>query len=121
MVKISDNALVAVGFVIPVFLIAVDLGSGLGSGATAAISHFIGKRNQKYIDISAIHTIVLTIIFFIIIAIITFLFLKPILIILGAGNIINMALDYGYIIFGDSFFLIFSSVAYDILRVREWQ
>jgi Na+-driven multidrug efflux pump len=41
---LGGDALAAIGFATPVFMIIVGLGSGLGAGATSAISRCIGAK-----------------------------------------------------------------------------
>jgi len=116
---LGQDALAAIGFITPVFLVVMGFSNGLGAGATAVISRFIGEGNKDKVDNAAIHIMLLTVIFTIIVMIFLGFFLHPILEFLGAGittDTINLALDYGSIVFGGSIFIIFTSAAYGILR-----
>jgi len=116
---LGQDALAAVGFITPIFFIAMGFSNGLGAGAAAVISRFIGERDKAKADNAAIHIMLLTIVFTIIITISFGLFLGPILEFLGAGvstNTMDLALIYGNVIFAGSIFIVFTSVAYGILR-----
>jgi putative MATE family efflux protein len=113
---LGNNALAAVGFVTPLFLIAIGFASGLGSGATAVISRFIGSDSKKDADNTALHVLLLIIIFTLILTFTLWLFLEPILILIGSGSTLDFSLEYGNIIFGGMIFFIFSSAAYGVLR-----
>jgi len=116
---LGQDALAAVGFITPIFLVVMGFSNGLGAGATAVVSRFIGERDKLKVDNAALHVMLLTLIFTVIVMISLGLFLRPILEVLGAGittKTINLALDYGYVIFGGSIFIIFTSAAYGILR-----
>jgi putative MATE family efflux protein len=116
---LGQDALAAIGFITPIFFIAMGFSNGLGAGATAVISRFIGEGNKKKADNAAIHILILTVIFTIIIMIVFGLFLRPILESLGAGvsaDTMDSALSYGNVLFAGSIVLVFTSVAYGILR-----
>lgn len=110
------DALAALGFITPLFLIIVGLGNGIGSGANSFIARSIGAKNKKQADNTALHAIVLTIILSIITPIIMLPLLKNILLIMGAGTALNLSLDYGNITFIFIFVFLFSGVASSILR-----
>lgn len=110
------DALAALGFITPLFLIIVGLGNGIGSGANSFIARSLGAKNKKQADNTALHAIVLTILLSIITPIVMLPLLKNILLIMGAGTALNLALDYGYITFIFIFVFLFSGVASSILR-----
>ena len=74
------------------------LENGLGAGASFAISKYIGEENKPKADNASIHSILLDIIVSIILTIVLLGFLNPILNVMGAGQTINYATDYGVII-----------------------
>ena len=47
---LGADALAGVGFVIPLFLVLIGLGNGLGGGATSAISRYIGEGDKAKAD-----------------------------------------------------------------------
>ncbi|HMK53389.1 MAG TPA: MATE family efflux transporter [Methanobacteriaceae archaeon] len=115
---LGPNALAALGFVNPIFMIVIGLGNGLGAGATSLIARCIGAENKKGADNAAMHSIILTLAISGIFTLLTLIFLPNILLLMGAGETLNLAMEYGQIIFGGLIFLIFSSVASGILRAE---
>jgi putative MATE family efflux protein len=115
---LGQDALAAIGFITPVFMIVMGFSNGLSAGATSVISRFIGANDKKEADNAALHIMLLIIIFTVIVMVSLGLFLRPILEILGAGSTIELGLQYGYIVFGGSIFLIFTTATYGIFRAE---
>jgi putative MATE family efflux protein len=115
---LGTESLAALGFTTPLFMIVVGLGSGLGAGANSLIARCIGSDNKKEADNAAIHSILLTILISIILTIVLTVFLENLLLVMGAGNSIDLALEYGYIIFGGLFVFLFSNLGASILRAE---
>ena len=115
---LGPNSLAALGFVTPLFMMVIGLGNGLGAGANSLISRCIGAKNKKGSDNAAIHSIILTLLVSIILTAVILIFLKDLLMIMGAGVSLNLAIQYGQIVFGGLIFLIFTSVASGILRAE---
>lgn len=115
---LGPEALAALGFTSPIFMIVIGLGNGLGAGATSLIARCIGAGNKKKADNAAIHSIILALSISAVLTIVVFIFLSNILLAMGAGNTVGLALQYGEIIFGGLIFFIFSSVASGILRAE---
>ncbi|MGL6298209.1 MAG: MATE family efflux transporter, partial [Methanobacteriaceae archaeon] len=115
---IGGNALAAIGFVTPLFLIVMGFANGIGAGATAAISRSIGANNKKEADNGAMHTLIIVAIMTIIFTAIFLIFSRPLLELLGAGSTIDLALSYSNILFAGTIFIVFTSSAYGILRAE---
>ena len=113
---IGADALAGVGFFTPIFMILVGFGNGLGSGATFAISKYIGEEDKTKADNASIHSILIDIILSVVITILLLIFLNPILALMGAGQTIGYATDYGVIILSGSIFIILSNALYGIFR-----
>ena len=113
---LGGDALAAVGFVTPLFMILVGLSNGIGAGATSAISRCIGAHNKEGVNNTAMHTLVITIIISAVLTVLLEIFLYPILSIMGAGNTIDMAMSYGTVIFASTILMLFTGAAYGILR-----
>ena len=94
---LGADALAGVGFFTPIFMILVGFGNGLSAGSAFAISKYLGEKNKQKADNAAIHSILIDILISIIITIILLIFLIPILNMMGAGQTINYATDYGLI------------------------
>ncbi len=113
---LGADALAGVGFFTPVFMVLVGFGNGLGAGAAFAISKYVGEENKSKADNASVHSILLDVIISIILAIILLFFLNPILNVMGAGETIGYATDYGVIILVGSVFIILSNALYGIFR-----
>ena len=113
---LGADALAGVGFFTPIFMILVGFGNGLGAGAAFAISKYIGEKNKTKADNASIHSIFLDIIISILLTILLLLFLNPILNLMGAGQTIGYATDYGNIIIIGSILIILSNALYGIFR-----
>ena len=59
---IGKAAIAGVGAIMPLFTIITGVGMGIGTGATSAISYFIGLNDKDSADNVAVHTIVLMVI-----------------------------------------------------------
>ena len=115
---LGADALAGVGFVIPLFLVLIGLGNGLGGGATAAISRYIGEGNKAKADNGAVHSIILTIIISIIVTAILLLILDPVLIIMGAAHTLPYAHEYGMVMFLGTILFVLPNAMYGILRAE---
>ncbi len=113
---LGPNAIAGIGFVSPIYVAFIGLANGLGAGANSLIGRYIGAQKYESAENSAIHSIILSIIATIITTIIMLIILKPLLLIMGAGNVINDSLDYGYIVFGGSFSIFIPAMFAAIFR-----
>ena len=113
---LGADALAAIGFITPLFMILVGLGNGIGAGANSVIARFIGSKNYDEANNTAAHSLVLTLIISILGAIIMCLILPQILEVMGAGSSTQTALEYGYIVFGLMIVFIYSNVGTALLR-----
>ncbi|WOX55151.1 MULTISPECIES: MATE family efflux transporter [unclassified Methanoculleus] len=115
---LGDDALAAVGFVTPLFMILIGIGNGLGAGATSVIARCIGSRNKARADNAAMHAMVLTGVISIVLTILLVFFLEPLLLVIGAGETTGLAVDYGEALFAGTVLMLFNSVAYGLLRAE---
>lgn len=113
---LGADALAAIGFITPLFMVLVGLGNGIGAGANSMIARFIGAQNYKQANNAALHAILLSVIVSLIFTVIIEVFMVPILQFMGAGNTIEYAMAYSYIIFGFLFIFVYSGVASAIFR-----
>lgn len=96
---INADALAALGFISPLYLVIIGLGSGVGAGANSLISRYVGARRFDDANNAVIHSIILTVIVSIIVLIVGIFFLDDLIILLGAGSVSTYCLSYGQIIF----------------------
>ena len=97
-------------------MILIGFGNGLGAGAAFAISKYVGQKNKPKADNASVHSIFLDIILSIFLTIILLFSLDWILKLMGAGQTIGYATDYGVIILVGSVFIILSNALYGIFR-----
>ena len=113
---LGSDALAAIGFITPLFMVLIGLGNGIGAGANSLIARNIGANDHKGANNAALHGIVLSLIVSVIFTVLIEAFMVPILQFMGAGETIGYAMDYSYIIFGFLFVFVYSGVASAIFR-----
>lgn len=112
----GSDALAAVGFYFPfnMFLIAISTGIAVGTGS--AISRAIGAKNQEEVNQTAVHGLYLALITGIIFTIFFTFFTRLIFTHMGAGEILDLALQYSRIMFSGSVVIFFQVLASNYLR-----
>ena len=113
---LGSDALAAVGIVTPIFMIMMGIGVGIGTGATSAIARKIGAGDKQGADNTAVHAFLINITLGIILTVIGYIYLEDILRLMGAGDLIPLALEYGHIIILGTVLFLFSNIVYGILR-----
>ncbi len=113
---LGSNALAAVGFVTPLFLAMVGFANGLGAGSNSLIARYIGAEDYLNAGNSAIHSIMLSIIVTVIATIFMLIVLKPLLLIMGAGEVITETMTYGSIVIGGIFSIFLPAMMAAIFR-----
>ena len=108
---LGADALAAIGFITPLFMVLVGLGNGIGAGANSLIARYIGAKNYRQANNAALHGILLSVIVSVIFTVLIEVFMVPILEFMGAGNTMDYAMSYSYIIFGFS-----DSCSYSYIR-----
>ncbi|RZN42938.1 MAG: MATE family efflux transporter [Methanophagales archaeon ANME-1-THS] len=115
---LGPDALAAVGFVFPFFFMITALATGLGIGSGSAISRRIGAEDKLGADNVAVNTIAIMVIIAAIFSIPLFIFAEQILLCMGCGEILVMAVEYGRILFAGTVLILFTQVANAILRAE---
>jgi putative MATE family efflux protein len=113
---IGDLGVAAIGLIFPFFMMAIAISTGIGVGASSALSRRIGAADKKGADNVAEHSLILPIIIALFYSIILFIFSEPLLKLIGAGKALPYAVSYGRIIFAGSITIFFINVATAILR-----
>ncbi len=113
---LGPEALAAIGFISPLFMILVGLGTGIGAGANSLISRYIGAKDSKQANNAALHAVFLCIVISTIFTVLILLLLPQLLIMIGAEDSLEYALEYGYIIFAALFIFVYLNVASAIFR-----
>lgn len=96
---INSNALAALGFISPLYLVLIGLGNGVGAGANSLISRNVGAGRIDEANNAVIHSMILTLGVSILVLIIGIFFLDDIVVLLGASSVSSYCLSYGSIIF----------------------
>lgn len=117
-VGLGSDALAAVGFMTPVFMIILGLGTGIGAGATSAIARRIGAGDHEGASNNAVHALIIALILSAIVTLPLVVFAEPIALLFGAGETAGLAVAYGQVLFAGSFFILFVNIAYGILRAE---
>jgi len=115
---LGPDALAAVGFVSPLFMVLIGLGNGLGAGATSLIARRIGAGDRDGANRAAVHSLVLMVAISVVTTVLLLLFADPILIAFGAGATLGLALEYGQIIFAGTILILVTSMLASILRAE---
>lgn len=113
---LGADALAAIGFITPLFMVLIGLGNGIGAGANSLIARNIGANDYKQANNAALHGVVLSVIVSLIFTLLIEGFMVPILEFLGAGHTIGYAMDYSYVIFAFLIVFVYSGVASAIFR-----
>jgi len=113
---LGSDALAAVGFISPIFMVVVGLSNGLGAGVSSSISRRIGAQDKRGADNTTMHALLLVIMVSIILTVGLHLALEPLLFAMGAGASLGLAMEYGNIVFSGSILIVFNHIAYAILR-----
>ena len=115
---LGANALSAVGFFFPFFIMAMALAMGIGVGGGAAISRRIGSRDKEGADQVGMHTIAIMVLVAVMFTIPMYLMTDRIFEAMGAGDAKEMAASYGRILFAGSIVIFFSNIANAIMRAE---
>jgi Na+-driven multidrug efflux pump len=115
---LGSDALAAVGFVTPLFMILIGLSNGLGAGVASVISRRIGAKDRKGADNAAVHALILVLILSATLTVPLILLTGPIVTLFGAGDTAGLATTYGQIIFLGMVLILFTNIAYAILRAE---
>ena len=113
---LGPEPLAAVGFVTPLFFAFVGVANGLGAGSNSLIARCIGAEKYHDAGNSAIHSMMLCFIVTAFSTVLILVILKPLLLTMGAGEVIDYALTYGYIVLGGVFSLFIPAMMAAIFR-----
>ena len=96
---INADALAALGFIFPLYLVIIGLGSGVGAGANSLISRYVGAERFDNANNAVVHSLILMGIVSLIVLIVGVFFLDDLVVLLGASSVKSYCLSYGFIIF----------------------
>ena len=113
---LGPDALAAIGFISPMYMVLIGLGNGIGAGANSLIARYIGSKDYAQANNAALHGVLLSVVISIISTVVLVGLMDPILIVLGAGKTLEIAGQYSIIIFSFILVFIFIAVASSIFR-----
>lgn len=113
---LGADALAAIGFVTPLFMILVGLSNGIGAGANSLIARAIGAKNKNVANNAALHSIVITLVLSIVIPLIALPLMPTLITLMGGASTMSYAMDYSNVIFGLMGVFLFSTTLTAILR-----
>jgi len=115
---INADALAALGFISPLYLVIIGLGTGVGAGANSLISRYVGAKQIDEANNAVIHSIILTLIVSIIVLIVGIFFLDDLIILLGASSVSTYCLSCGQIIFLLNIVFLLPNVTASVFRAE---
>jgi len=113
---LGADALAAVGFSVPFFMIQMALTGGIGVGGGAAISRRIGARDKAGMDNVAVHIIVIMLILAVVLTVLGLALVRDLFMYSGAGETTALGVAYARVNFLGSFVFFFTNVSNSILR-----
>lgn len=113
--RYGENALSAVSLAFPIQNIIIATGTGVGVGINALLSRYLGEKKQKEVNQTALHGILLGVIFYLVICLFGLFCVRSFYLIQTTDpEIVSMGVDYLTIIcvfgFGQLFQLIFEKI-----------
>jgi putative MATE family efflux protein len=96
---LGPDALAALGLLFPLFFIVVGVSSGISIGASSAIARHIGAGNKVAAERTASVAFTLAIATGILFSILMLVISRPLLMMIGAADIIDMCMEYANIMF----------------------
>ena len=96
---INADALAALGFISPLYLVIIGLGSGVGAGANSLISRYVGAERFDNANNAVVHALILMGIVSLIVLVFGVFFLDDLVVLLGASSVKSYCVSYGFIIF----------------------
>jgi putative MATE family efflux protein len=104
--RLGAEAIAALTFAFPLFFILISLNSGVGVGMGSRISRYLGEKNKKEAENTALHGILISLAFALIVFVLGTLTLKPMFLLFGATeSVLSLAVSYMSIILLAVFFM----------------
>jgi len=115
---LGSDALAAVGFMTPLFMVLIGFGNGIGAGATSAISRKIGSKDKHGANIAASHSLLITLAVSLVLTVLLVPNITSVSLLIGAGDVAGLTAEYGFVIFSGTVFVLFTNIVYGILRAE---
>ena len=113
--RYGENALSAISLAFPIQSIIIATGTGIGVGINALLSRYLGEKKQKEVNHTAMHGILLGVVFYVFILLFGILGVKSFYMVQTENTeIVTMGIDYLTVIclfgFGQMFELVFEKI-----------
>ncbi|MDT8358534.1 MAG: MATE family efflux transporter [Methanomicrobiaceae archaeon] len=115
---LGPDALAAVGFVVPLFMILIGLSNGLGAGVTSVVSRRIGARDKAGADRAAVHSLLIVITAAVLLTVLFVPSIDVIVTLMGGESVSDLSAEYGSIVFLGTIFFLYVQCVYAILRAE---
>ncbi len=115
--SLGTDALSALSFSFPVFMIITGLSVGLGAGATSVVSRSIGKGDQQQISRRCTDALLLSFTLVSALVILGAVYVRPLFAALGAsGQVLDLVVEYVKVLFYGLPFLVIPIVGNSMIR-----
>ena len=115
---LNSDALAALGFIAPLYLVIIGLGNGVGAGTNSLISRYVGEKRFGDANNAVMHSMILAFIVSFIVLIVGIFFLDDMIILLGADSVSSYCLSYGQIIFMLNIAFLLPNVTASVFRAE---
>ncbi|MCG8452331.1 MAG: MATE family efflux transporter [Spirochaetales bacterium] len=116
---VGTEAIGGLALAFPIQMLAMAFGMAIGQGAASVISRALGAQNREKASLGAGNAVTLALLVGIIILILGLSFMRPLLQLLGASEVLEVyARQYLTVILGGSPFLLMAMVANNVLRAE---
>ncbi len=117
--RLGADAIAALTFSFPLFFLMIAINSGIGIGMGSRISRMLGAKRESEAKNTALHGILISLVFAALVLVGGLLTLNPVFRLFGANNtVLPLAISYMGIIFMGSFFIFPSYVINSIFTAQ---
>ncbi len=104
--RLGAEAIAALTFSFPLFFVLISINSGIGTGVSSRISRFLGEKNKKQAENTAMHGLIFSFLTALVVFIIGMTTLEPLFHIFGASeDVMPLGISYMRIILMSIFFM----------------
>ncbi len=117
--RLGADAIAALTFSFPLFIILIAINAGITTGMSSRISRFLGEKRQEDAENTAMHGLLLSIILAAVFLVIGLLTMRPLFALFGAtASVIPLAISYFQIILIGIIFMFISFTADSIFTAQ---